>query len=73
MTVGGTLVNPKRIVAATTLTAPSATGGTTYKLAKGDMVLVPENTAHAVSQVNGNLVLMSLHLPHPDPATAPAR
>jgi hypothetical protein len=38
-------------------------------MVKGDMLLVPENTAHAVTQVDGRLVLMSMHLPRP--AAAP--
>ena len=77
MTLGGTLVNPTRN--GTNLTAATATGGTAYKLAKGDMVMVPENTAHSVTAVDGKLVLMSLHLPRPapapaaTPATAPTR
>lgn len=76
MTLGGTLVNPTRN--GTNLSAASVTGGKQYKLAKGDMVLVPENTAHAVTAVDGKLVMMSLHLPRPaaapaDAAPAPAR
>jgi mannose-6-phosphate isomerase-like protein (cupin superfamily) len=66
ITLGGTLVNPTRNGA--NLLAATATGGTTYKLAKGDMVLVPENTAHAVTQVDGKaVVLLSMHLPHRAP------
>jgi quercetin dioxygenase-like cupin family protein len=37
-------------------------------LAKGDFVIVPENTPHWFSKINGTLVLMSLHLPRPVPA-----
>jgi hypothetical protein len=39
-------------------------------LVKGDMILVPEKTAHSVTQVDGKLVLMSMHLPHPAPVPA---
>jgi quercetin dioxygenase-like cupin family protein len=70
MTLGGTLVDPKRN--GTNLSAATATGGTPYKLVKGDMILVPENTAHAVTQVEGKLALMSLHLPRPAPAPVAA-
>jgi mannose-6-phosphate isomerase-like protein (cupin superfamily) len=63
MTLGGTLINPTRN--GTNLSAATAQGGTPYKLVKGDMILVPENTAHSVTQVDGKLVLMSLHLPLP--------
>lgn len=66
LTMGGTLVNPKRN--GTNLTAPTDEGGIPHKLVKGDMILVPENTPHAVTQVDGKLVLMSMHLPHPAPA-----
>jgi mannose-6-phosphate isomerase-like protein (cupin superfamily) len=63
MTLGGTLINPTRN--GTNLSAPTAQGGTPYKLSKGDLILVPENTAHSVTQVEGKLVLMSMHLPRP--------
>jgi mannose-6-phosphate isomerase-like protein (cupin superfamily) len=69
MTLGGTLINPTRN--GTNLQAAAAQGGVPYKLVKGDMILVPENTAHSVTQVDGKLVLMSLHLPHPAPVPAP--
>ena len=68
MTLGGTLINPTRN--GTNLQAPTARGGTPYKIAKGDMILIPENTAHSVTQVDGKLVLMSMHLPHPAPVPA---
>jgi quercetin dioxygenase-like cupin family protein len=68
MTLGGTLVNPTRN--GSNLTAATATGGTPHKLVKGDMILVPENTAHGVTAVNGKLVMMSLHLPRPAAAAA---
>ena len=68
MTLGGTLVNPTRT--GTNLQAASAQGGVPYKLVKGDMILIPENTAHSVTQVDGKLVLMSMHLPHPEPVPA---
>ena len=77
LTMGGTLVNPTR--RGTNLTAPTAEGTTAHKLVKGDMILVPEGTPHAVTQVDGRLVLMSMHLPLPapaptaTPATPPAR
>ncbi len=69
MTLGGTLVDPKRNGA--NLQAATAQGGVPYKLVKGDMLMVPENTAHSVTQVEGTLVLMSLHLPRPAPAPTP--
>ncbi len=68
ITVGGTLVNPTR--SGTNLNAPTSEGGVPHRMVKGDMLLVPENTAHAVTQVDGRLVLMSLHLPRPAPMPA---
>jgi mannose-6-phosphate isomerase-like protein (cupin superfamily) len=70
MTMGSKLVNPKRT--GPHLESTTATGGVPYRVAKGDMVMVPPATAHRLSQVNGRLVYMSMHLPlHPKlPATA---
>jgi mannose-6-phosphate isomerase-like protein (cupin superfamily) len=68
MTLGGTLINPTRN--GTNLQAAAAQGGVPYKLVKGDMILVPEKAAHSVTQVDGKLVLMSMHLPHPAPVPA---
>ena len=39
-------------------------GGTRRRIAKGDYILVPENTPHWFGEIDGTLVLMSLHLPH---------
>jgi mannose-6-phosphate isomerase-like protein (cupin superfamily) len=68
ITVGGTLVNPTRN--GTNLQAATREGGVPHRMLKGDMLLVPENTAHSVTQVDGRLVLMSLHLPLPAPMPA---
>ena len=38
-------------------------GGQTYKLAKGDVLIVPQNTPHQITSVDGALVLMTLHAP----------
>lgn len=40
-------------------------GGTPRKVAKGDFILVPENTAHWFSTIDSTLVLMSVHLARP--------
>jgi len=66
ITVGGTLVHPTRN--GTNLQAATADGGVPHRMVKGDMLLVPENTPHAVTQVDGRLILMSMHLPRPAPA-----
>jgi mannose-6-phosphate isomerase-like protein (cupin superfamily) len=69
LTLGGTLVNPTRN--GSNLQASAAEGGVPYKLSKGDMVLIPENLAHSVTQTDGKLVLMSMHLPQPAAASTP--
>jgi mannose-6-phosphate isomerase-like protein (cupin superfamily) len=60
MTLGGTLTNPKR----TGPHAESATaqGAKVYRLAKGDLLMVPPGVPHGISQVRGKLVYISMHL-----------
>ena len=72
MEFGGTLVNPHAAGPSPydgpTMTATSAQGSTIYKVAKGDMIMIPKNTPHRVSQVDGGkLVLWSMILPTPAP------
>lgn len=77
MLLGGKLVNPKRAHTfaweGPTLTAEKVEGATPYKVSKGDMIMIPPNTPHTVSQVDGKLVLWSMHMPMPNssPAAAP--
>ena len=59
---GGTLKDERR-TNPENLTGTAIEGGTSRKLAKGDWVLVPEKTPHWFTQVEGALVLMSIHLP----------
>jgi mannose-6-phosphate isomerase-like protein (cupin superfamily) len=40
-------------------------GGQDKPIAKGDILIVPHGTPHQVTAVNGELVLMSMHLPRP--------
>jgi mannose-6-phosphate isomerase-like protein (cupin superfamily) len=71
--LGGTLVNPTRIGAR--LQARTITGGTTYKLSKGDMFMVPPSLVHSITQVDGKLVYLTMHLPVPAvslPSSGPA-
>jgi mannose-6-phosphate isomerase-like protein (cupin superfamily) len=51
------------------LTGKGIEGGTSRKVAKGDFIMVPENTPHWFSAIDGTVVLMSLHLPHTAAAT----
>src|SRR5580700_521775 len=61
---GGKLANEKRTNAAN-LTGTGIEGGKSQAVAKGDFVIVPENTPHWFSSIDGTLVLMSLHVPRP--------
>lgn len=65
---GGTIVTGGKLVEQTqtnadNLSGKSIEGGTSQKLTKGDFVLVPEGVPHWFSAVEGDLTLMSLHLP----------
>jgi mannose-6-phosphate isomerase-like protein (cupin superfamily) len=62
LTTGGKLTNEKRTNAAN-LTGSGIEGGTSRTVSKGDFVIVPENTPHWFSSINGVIVLMSLHVP----------
>ena len=66
MVTGGKLMDEKRNGA--NLTGTGIEGGSPRNVAKGDFIVVPENTAHWFSAINGTLVLMSLHVPRPVPA-----
>jgi mannose-6-phosphate isomerase-like protein (cupin superfamily) len=62
LVTGGTLREEKR-TNAENLSGSAIDGGTQHRLAKGDWVMVPEKTAHWFTQIEGTLVLMSIHLP----------
>jgi mannose-6-phosphate isomerase-like protein (cupin superfamily) len=62
LTTGGKLKDEKR-TNAENLTGTGIVGGSDQAVAKGDVVIVPENTPHWFSQINGTIVLMSLHVP----------
>ena len=64
LVTGGKLANEKR-TDATNLNGTAIEGGTPRKIAKGDWILVPENTPHWFSPINGVLVLFSMHVPRP--------
>src|SRR5690242_8329701 len=65
----GTLVTGGKLVGETrngdNLTDTAIDGGQTQAVAKGDYFIVPENTPHWFSKINGTLVLMSIHVPRP--------
>src|SRR5580700_11693195 len=64
LVTGGKLVDEKR-TDATNLNGSAIEGGMERKIAKGDWVLVPENTPHWFSPINGVVVLFSMHVPRP--------
>lgn len=45
------------------LTGTGIDGGSRRKVAKGDFIMVPEGTPHWFGEIDGALVLMSIHLP----------
>jgi mannose-6-phosphate isomerase-like protein (cupin superfamily) len=69
LTTGGTMV---RTAAPAGAPPPPATieGGTDRKVAKGDFFVVPENTPHQFTAIDGELVLISMHVPR---TSAPAQ
>ena len=60
---GGKLKDEKR-TNAENLSGAGIDGGTSRHVAKGDFIMVPENTPHWFSTIDGSVTLMSLHLPH---------
>lgn len=64
LVTGGKLVKESR-TNAENLTGTGIEGGTSRAVAKGDFVIVPENTPHWFSAINGTITLMSLHVPRP--------
>jgi mannose-6-phosphate isomerase-like protein (cupin superfamily) len=62
LTTGGKLKDEKRTNPGN-LSGSGIEGGTSRKVAKGDFFMVPENTAHGFTDLDGTLVLMSIHLP----------
>lgn len=66
LTMGGTLKEEKRVNAANR-TGSGIEGGNKRHIAKGDFFIVPEGVAHAFTDVEGTLVIISLHGPHGTP------
>jgi mannose-6-phosphate isomerase-like protein (cupin superfamily) len=59
---GGTLADERR-TNPDNRTGTGITGGMPRRVAKGDFFLVPENTAHWFSAIDGTVILMSVHIP----------
>ena len=62
-TVGGRLVDPH--VEGEQLRAPTSTGGKPLTFGPGDVLLIDENTPFGITRVDGELILATVHLPHP--------
>jgi mannose-6-phosphate isomerase-like protein (cupin superfamily) len=60
--IGGTMQNVKR-QNPTNLTGDSIEGGQTRPLAKGDVLLVPQDTPHQVVSVQSALVFLTMKVP----------
>jgi mannose-6-phosphate isomerase-like protein (cupin superfamily) len=63
MVTGGKLKDERR-TNAENLTGTSISDGMSRQIAKGDFIVVPENTPHWFTDIKNPLVLMSLHVPH---------
>jgi mannose-6-phosphate isomerase-like protein (cupin superfamily) len=59
---GGKLVHPVQ-TNAENFSGDSIAGGMAVRVAKGDFFVVPANTPHWFSRINGHLADMSLHVP----------
>lgn len=62
LTIGGTLKDEKR-TSDKNRSGSKVEGGTPRRIAKGDYIMIPEDTAHAFTQVEDRLVIMSIHIP----------
>jgi mannose-6-phosphate isomerase-like protein (cupin superfamily) len=64
LTTGGTVVGEKR-TNTTNLSGTAIDGGTVRTIVKGDFAIIPEGTPHQFKPTNGDLVMMTLHVPRP--------
>ena len=62
LVTGGKLNDEKR-TNPTNLSGTGIDGGQNRVVAKGDFIIVPENTPHQYVDIKGELILMSLHVP----------
>jgi mannose-6-phosphate isomerase-like protein (cupin superfamily) len=70
LVTGGTLRDERR-PNSDNLSGSAIDGGTRQRVSKGDFVMVPENTPHWFSEIDGALVLMSMYLPRASSGTTP--
>jgi mannose-6-phosphate isomerase-like protein (cupin superfamily) len=62
LVTGGKLKDEKR-TNAKNLSGTAIESGETRALGKGDFVFVPQGTPHQITEVKGELVLMTMHVP----------
>lgn len=62
LVTGGRLRDEKR-TNPTNLSGSGIDGGESRVVAKGDVIIVPENTPHQYTDIKGELILMSMHVP----------
>jgi mannose-6-phosphate isomerase-like protein (cupin superfamily) len=62
LVTGGKLREERR-TNAENLSGSGIDGGKRQRVAKGDFIMVPENTPHWFGEIDGALVLMSIHVP----------
>ena len=70
LVTGGTLVNPTS-PNPENVTGTAIAGGQSRPVAKGDFYVIPQGVPHWYSQINGALILMSLHVPRGAGAAKP--
>jgi len=66
LTTGGRLRGETR-TNPTNLSGTGIDGGESRKVAKGDLFIVPEKTPHQFTAIDGELVLVSMHVPRTAP------
>ena len=62
LTTGGKLKEEKR-TNPTNLSGAGIDGGQSRTVAKGDFIIVPEGSPHQYTDIKGELILMSIHVP----------
>ena len=62
LTTGGKLKEEKR-TNPTNLSGSGIDGGMSRTVAKGDFLIVPEGSPHQYTDIKGELILMSIHVP----------
>jgi len=67
LVTGGTLKDERR-TNGENLSGSAIDGGARRRVGKGDFIMVPEGTPHWFGEIDGTLVLMSVHLPHAAPS-----